>query len=325
MKAIALLALVAAGCSAQESMLLVLEKGGSALAFCSPAGECPAVAPVGEHPHEIVLSPDGRFAYVSDNGTMRIEQAGSGGNTVSIVDLAARRKVGEISLGRFRRPHGLALDAKSGLLAVTTELPDQLVLVDVAARRVVRTVDTQGKTSHMVALGRDGRFAYVSNSGSASVSVVDLRSGAVKVLATGARPEGSMTSRDGRRVYVCNREAAAITIIDTATNEVAGTIATGKGPVRIAETPDGKLVYAAMHDRRVELADPETRKVLRVSAKLEGDPVSLHLSADGKLAFASAEEMDLVYRLSVPDLKIVGSFRMPKGSAPDPVLEKPGR
>ena len=65
--------------------------------------------------------------------------------------------------------------------------------------------------------------------------------------------------------------------------------------------------------------------LVRVSAKLEGDPVSLHLSADGKLAFASAEEMDLVYRLSVPDLKIVGSFRMPKGSAPDPVLEKPGR
>jgi YVTN family beta-propeller protein len=316
-----LLLLGGAGAFAQTPNLLVLAKGASRLLFCSPDGRSLTQASVGAHPHEIVLSPDGRLAYTSDNGTMRIEQPGTGGNTISILSIPDRKKIGEISLGRFRRPHGLALDPASGLLAVTAELPDQLLLVDTRTRRIVRTFDTQGKTAHMVALSADGKFAYVSNSNSSNVSVINLSNGSVKLLATGTRPEGSTRSRDGRHIYVVNREGAAITIIDTATNELSGTIRTGKGPVRIAETPDGKLVYALIHDRTVELADPVTRRVLKVSHFLDGDPVSMNLSADGKRAYVSVEDLDLVYTLSVPELRVISRFQLPKGTGPDPVQE----
>jgi YVTN family beta-propeller protein len=322
---LSLLLLSTAAAFAQAPSLLVLAKGSSELLFCSPSGQRLAQVAVGAHPHEIVFSPDGRFAYTSDNGTMRIEQAGTGGNTVSILSIPDRKKIGEISLGRFRRPHGLALDPASGLLAVTTELPDQLLLVDVNQKRISRTFDTKGKTSHMVALSADGKFAYISNSNSSNVSVVDLSSGAVKLLAMAARPEGSTRSRDGRHIYVVNREGAAITIIDTATNEVSGTIRTGTGPVRIAEAPDGKLVYALIHDRTVEVADPVTRRVLKVSHILDGDPVSLNLSRDGTRAYASVEDRNLVYTLSLPDLRVIYRFQLPEGTGPDPVVEMPGR
>lgn len=323
MRGFALLLLLAAGASAQKPMLLVLEKGASELNFCTPEGENRAAVRVGLHPHEIVLSPDGRYAYTSDNGTMRIEHAGRGGNTISIIDLKERRKVGEVSLGRFRRPHGLALDAKTGRLAVTTELPDQLLLVDLNTRRVVRLYETKGKTSHMVSLSLDGTFAYVSNAGSGNVSVIDLNTGAVKLLRTGVRPEGSVRSRDGRHVYVCNRESETISIIDTATNQVTGFIRTGRGPVRIAETPEGNLVYAAMHDRTIELADPITRRVLKESPGLDGEPVSLNLSADGTQAYTSVEELDCVYTLAVPQMRVLRRFQLPKGTGPDPVLRFP--
>ena len=40
-----------------------------------------------------------------------------------------------------------------------------------------------------------------------------------------------------------------------------------------------------------------------------GPPVSCTLSEDGKLAFASAEETDTVYIISVADRKIVGEIK----------------
>jgi len=306
---------------AQGPTLLILEKGQSALGFYSLAGQSLASVPVGPHPHEMVLSADGRYLYCTDNGTMQIEQPGVGNNTVSIVDVTTRKKAGEINLGNYRRPHGIDLDRATGTLYVTTELPDQLLAIDTATRKIVRTYDTKGKTSHMVTLGRGAKFAYVSNSNSSSVSAIELAAGNVTTIPTGGRPEGTVLSGDGSRLYTANREGNNITIIDTAKNEALGEIKTGKGTNRITLTPDGsRLVYSAMLDQRVEIADPVSRKVLGQVA-LDGEPVSLNLSKDGKLAYASVQDKDTVYVISVADQKIVRQFKTAAGAAPDPVME----
>ena len=302
--------------------LAILHKGDSSLGFYTLEGKMLARVPVGQHPHEMVLSSDGRYLYTTDNGTMRIEQAGTGGNTISIIDLAARKKVGEISLGNFRRPHGIDLDRAHNRLLVSTELPDQLLVIDPATRAVIKTLDTKGRTSHMVVVSRDGGWAYVSNSTSANVSAIDLGTGEVKLIPTGDRPEGSVLGRDGRFVYVCNREGARVTIIDTEKNEAAGHIPAGRGPVRIGITPDGsRLVWAAMHDSTVEIADPVVRKVVaRIPVPAEAPLVSLHVSPDGTLAFTSAQDSDTVFVVSLADRKVVRQFRTTKGFAPDPVM-----
>jgi DNA-binding beta-propeller fold protein YncE len=306
---------------AQDAVLLVLHKGGSSLGFYTPQGKLLTTVPVGKHPHEMVLAPDGRLLYISDNGTMRIEEAGAGGNTVSIVDVVARKKVGEISLGKYHRPHGIDLDAKSGLLAVSTENPDALLIVDPAKRTVVKVYDTKGKTSHMVKFGADRARAFVCNSTSNDVAAIQLSSGAVKNIPVGERPEGSVLSRDGRELYVCCREGHKICIIDTAKQAVAGEITTGRGPVRVGLTPDGKrLVWALYHDEAIEIADPTARKVLN-RLKLTGRLVSLNVSPDGQRAYASAEELDTVCVVSIAGAKLLQSFKTPAGYHPDPVLE----
>lgn len=309
--------------SGAEPQLLVLHKAASSLGFYTSEGRHLTDVPVGKHPHEIVLSADGRYAYISDNGTMQIEEAGKGGNTVSVVDLHTRKKTGEISLGEFHRPHGLDLDHASGILAVSTELPDRLVLIDTKNRRIVKTLDPKGRTAHMVKWGPGAHIAFVSNSSSANVAAIDVSTGVVKLIPTGERPEGSALSPDGKRLYIADREAARITIIDTQKLQGAGEIRTGKGPVRIAITPDGKqLVYALMHDRKVEFADPVSGKVLG-QVPLEGRPVSLTISPDGKLAFASAQDDDTVYVVSVAGHKLVRKFKTASGAGPDPVLALP--
>lgn len=319
-----LLLLLSSAVWAQEPVLIVLHKGANSLGFYTLEGRHLGEVPVGKHPHEMALSADGRYAYVSDNGTMRIEQAGIGGNTVSIVDLASRKRAGAISLGRFRRPHGIALNRKSGLLAVTTELPDQLLLIDPEKRAIVKTFDPKGKTAHMVAWGPEGRWAYVSNSSSANVAAIEAASGRVKLIPTAERPEGSVMSPEGTRLYVANREGQSITVIDTARQEKTGEIRTGKGPVRVAITPDGRrLVYALLHESKVEFADAATGEILGEVA-LGGHPVSLTLSPDGKLAFASVQDRDTVYVISVEERRIAREFKTAAGAGPDPVLQISG-
>ena len=91
-----------------------------------------------------MLSRDGRYAYVSDNGVLWMDYDGPGGNTVSIIDVEARRRVGTIPLGKFHRPHGLSLDPTSSRAFVTAENPDRIVLVDLDARAVVSDFDNGG-------------------------------------------------------------------------------------------------------------------------------------------------------------------------------------
>ncbi len=300
---------------------LVLLKGANALAWYSPDGALQSSVPVGEHPHEMVFSPDRRLLYITDNGIMRIEHAGKGGNTVSIVDVAARRRIGVIPLGENYRPHGIDIDPKTNRLVVTTEGPDGLLLLDATQRRVLRRFDVKGKTSHMVTLGPGAQWAYVSHSGGDTVGAVNLTSGEVKLIRTGARPEGSVLSKDGRELYVCNRDANTISVIDTTAQQVIATISTGKGPVRIALTPDGgTLVYALMYEKKVAFANPKTRRQTDY-ALLTADPVSLTLSRDGQIAFASAEERDTVYVVSLKTKRIVKEIHTAAGAGPDPVVD----
>ena len=102
---------------------------------------------------------------------------------------------------------------------------------------------------------------------------------------------------------------------------MSGKIATAKGPVRIAQAPNGTLVYATMHEPGVEFADPKTLKVAARVA-LPHPVVSLNLSADGLRAYASAEDFQTVYVISVPDRKLLRQFQTAPEMNPDPVIER---
>jgi YVTN family beta-propeller protein len=310
---------------AQQAPYLVLQKGASSLAWYTTDGKMLHTVDVGRHPHELVFSKDGQRLFTTDNGTMRIEHAGTGGNTVSVIDLTARKRVAQISTGEFRRPHGIDVHPITGHIAVSTELPDRLLIIDPAKGAVIRDYDTKGKTSHMVSFGPKGEYAYVSNSSSGNVAAIRLSDGNVKLIQTGTRPEDSVLSADGRELYVCNRESGTLTVIDTSKNEAVAQIQTGKGPVRADLTPDGKtLVVGLMHDRAVGFVDVAARRQV-AAVPISGTPVSLNLSNDGKLAFASSEDTDEIFIVSVPDRKIVRTIKTKAGAHPDPVVEARSR
>ncbi len=300
--------------------LAVVEKKAGQVGFYTPDGARLAGAKVGTHPHEVLLSPDGKLLYVSDNGMLWMTDKGEGGNTISIVDIARRQRVGVIDLGAYRRPHGMDLDPKTGRMVCTIENPHGLLLIDTNSRKVLRKYDVQGTAPHMVVLGPGAEWAYVSNSGTHTIAAVHLATGKVKLIPTGERPQGGTLSRDGKRLYLTNSDGNSISVVDTQKNERVATIQTGKGPGRVCLTPDGKtLVYNLQPGEGVGFADLATMREVKV-LPLPGKPLSLTMTPDGKIAYAGIQDSDKIAVISVPDRKILKIFDTPKGNGPDPVL-----
>ena len=166
----------------------------------------------------------------------------------------------------------------------------------------------------------------MSNSSSGNVGAINVETGETKVISTESGPKGSVLSKDGKELYVTNREAASITVIDTTRQQAIASIQTGKGPVRIALTPDGStLVYALMHEEKSHSLTRSSGN-RRAMCIVPGEPISCTLSHDGKLAFVSAETSDTIYVIDVTSTKkITGEIKLAKGSGPDPVLDIPAR
>ena len=306
--------------SAQEftSNLIVAHKALNSLGFYSADGKHLSTVDVGPNPHEMVFSPDRKLLYITDNGVMRWMDTADGGNTVSIVDVEARKKVEEISTGKFRRPHGIDLDPVTGLLAVTCEKPDRLLLIDPDECGVLRDYPTGGITSHNVTLDSGATWAYVSNITSNNIGAVNLYTGEVIEIPTGEGPQDCAISKDGRELYVaCSNY---VSIIDIETKTEIGKI--GNGAVRIDITPDGRQLVCAVWPAEIEFINPVTRRVIG-EIELPGDPYSISISQDGMFAFTGAETDNEFYVVSIPLRRIVRNLKTIEGARPDPVLDIP--
>src|SRR3972149_3604041 len=87
-------------------------------------------------------------------------------------------------------------------------------------------------------------FAYVTNSGSASVSVINTATKTVlSNISVGLTPEQIAITPSGARAYVANSGSNTVSVIDTVTNTVTTTIPVGSNPVGIAITPSGARAY----------------------------------------------------------------------------------
>jgi YVTN family beta-propeller protein len=322
MRTTALLLLLVSPSLAQ--LLLIGEKAAHSVGFYNAAdGKQIARVPTGKHPHEIALSPDGAYAYVTDNGMLWMTDPGEGGNTITVIDVRRRTRAKTIDLGKYHRPHGIDIDAGARRLAVTVENPDGLLLIDPAAGKVLRAYDVKGQAPHMVRLDPKGEWAYVSNTRNAALAAVNLVSGEVKLIPVGARPQGAVIDRAGKTLYVTNSDGNSISIVDLAARRTTGTIPVGRGPGRIAITPDGRqLVYNLQAGSAVGFADIAGRRQLAV-VPLPGPPLSLHLSRDGAMAYAGVQSLDRICVISVKERRIVRTFDTSKGAGPDAVVELP--
>ncbi|SVE28379.1 uncharacterized protein METZ01_LOCUS481233, partial [marine metagenome] len=147
---------------ALEGTLLVANREGGSISFFDLATEREiARVPIGPAiPHEVAISPDGRWAVAGEYGPN-----GSPGQRLVVIDIVNARVMGRIDLGPASRPHDMVFLPDSRRAVATMQDSDMLALVDALALEVLRTYPTGGREGHMVRLSPDGRRAYVTSRG----------------------------------------------------------------------------------------------------------------------------------------------------------------
>ena len=167
---------------------------------------------VGVAPYDVILSADGKTAYVSNWGGRRaevgertaksagtdtlIDEHGVGASgTVSAVDISAGKEVGQIATGLH--PADLALSPDGRLLYVANANSDTVSVIETDNRRIRETIEVRpdpslpfGSASNALALSADGKRLFVANGGNNAIAVVDLASDGSRSALRGFIPAG---------------------------------------------------------------------------------------------------------------------------------------
>ena len=302
------------GAQTPSAALLVLEKSDEKLAIVDPA-TLKVVGRVasGSAPHEVVVSDDGKLAYISNYADRQGEK-----KTISVVDLVAQKAMAPIDLGALRAPHGLAF--AGGEVYFTAEANKVIGRYDPAAKQVDWVLGTGQDATHMIAVSKDGKRIFTSNIGSDSICEIEPGGGrngwSVTVIPVGKGPEGFDLSPDGKEVWAANSGDGSVSIIEVASKKVTATldVMTNRSN-RLKFTPDGRLVLISDDGGAgLVVVDAATRKV-SARLKVGKGPEGILVQPDGARAYVALSGENAVAIIDLKTLEVTG--KIATGNGPD--------
>lgn len=299
--------------SLSKPVLVTLNKAEASLTIIDPKDmKVLGKVAVGDSPHEVVISADGKTAIVANYG------AQTPGSSLSIVDLETKKETKRVDLSPLMRPHGLI--EIGGKFYFTAETNRLIGRYDLATNRVDWLMGTGQNASHMIVGTPDQKRFYTTNIASDSVTAFEFQSippapSRITHIPVGKQPEAIDISPDGREVWVGLNAEGAIDVVDTAANKVTEKIKLGERPYRVKFSPDGKTVIATIpNTKELIFINPATKQEIR-RIKLESVPLGLVFSKDSKIAFVTAVQSDFVLKIDLAKGEIVGKTE--SGQAPD--------
>jgi YVTN family beta-propeller protein len=312
--AVVVCAPTAASQSGPAGTLIVTNKTPATATIVDVAsGRLLATLSTGMGPHEVVVSPDGRLAVVTDYGAQQP------GRTLTVIDVPGLRVARTIDLGEYTRPHGVVFLPGDSLVAVTSETSRNVVIVNVAAGAVRRAIPTMNPGSHMVGVTSNGFMAYTGNIGSHTVSEIDLRTGKVlRQVAVPNQPEAINVTPDGAEVWVGSNATGRVSVVDTRSGTVT-TAAEGFGwPYRVLFTPDAKTVLLPDYrNEELRFVDRASRREIGRMAFAGAGPQGIAMSPDARFVFQSLSTRGRVAIVDPTTRQVVREI--PVGDTPDGV------
>lgn len=296
-----------------KPVLAVLNKAEGTLTMIDPVEmKITGKAPTGDSPHEVVLSSDGKTAYVANYGSQ------TPGSSLSIIDTSSAKELKRVDLKPLYRPHGLQL--LDGKLYFTSEVNRLIARYDPVADKVDWMMGSGQNATHMITASPDQRRFYTSNIGSDTVSAFEFQNvppanSRVTHIAVGKQPEAIDLSPDGKEVWAGLNVDGMIDIVDTTALRSKEKINIGGRPYRVKFAPDGRTVACSMiAAKEILLLDAVSRKETK-RIKLSSTPLGIAFSADGKFIFVSAVEPDVVLKIRLDSGEVTG--RVESGRSPD--------
>lgn len=191
--------------------------------------------PVDGWAHNVVVSPDDRFMYLSayDRGELTAEAAAANGQPTSlnkkiyVVETASHSVVATIPTENAPRPIAISPDGRR--LYANTDNLDGFVVLDLEARKLIHTATYSDLSeeeraipsrSHGIGVTPDQTEVWSTDVNRGIVHVFDItREPPVQIgrVKTGSSPLWVTFTPDGKTVYVSNGGDGTVSVIDVAT------------------------------------------------------------------------------------------------------------
>ena len=247
-------------------------------------------APFIQKPNFPVHTPD-------PNGPYRFSATVTDNKGIAAVELHYRINGGAVQVARM---------SPAGDDVFTAEIGGQRVGTIIDYRLIAR--DSDGNETPMPALELPLlRFEVLALSGSPvafvalrqanALAAIDMGPGTeVARIPTGITPLSVLMTPDERYVFVANTGTEngtsdnRVTVIETATHRVAATIGVGDGPLDLALSADGQLLYVTnSNEKTVSIIEVEnlTARPRRVRVPAERGPYGVAISPDGKRLYVT--------------------------------------
>lgn len=338
----------AAACNAQGTprrSLLALSKTDHTLAIVDPATlKIVARLPVGQDPHEVIASTDGRTAYVSIYGGGTLHE-------LDILDLINQKPLPAVDTRPLFGPHGLVFE--NGKAWFTAEGSKAVGRYDPATGKLDWSMGTGQDRTHMLYVTADGKSIYTTNVSSGTVSILidtliqpgpppgaqgppggQRPPGAQNPpggQGPGPRPhedwkqyvipvdrgsEGFDVSPDGKELWTAAGETGTIAIIDLQTRQLSEKLQAGVGGAnRLKFTPDGNQVFiTSLSSGGLTIYDARSRKRIK-QLQIGHGAAGILMDPDGGRAFIACSADNYIAILDLKTLEITGHLDV--GGVPD--------
>ena len=246
-----------------------------------------------------------------------------GGTPVALVtaDLESRVVALELSTGRILRrirtladPRSIETVATTAVVAHTAQ--GALTLID-AATLEVRAVLYGLEEPRYAAAARDGRHAFVTDSASESIAVIDvLRGRVVRRLAVGGPARHLSVDAAGKALWTAlGNKAGRIGVVDIRDPKRPSLLGRIKAPFLahdVGFAPRGGRVWVTSGDRHeLALFDPRTARAV---VKLRAGAPPQHVTFAGRLAFVTSGDDGTLRTHDLTTGRALRTARVPVGS-----------
>ncbi len=314
-------------CNAQSTpkrSLLALSKANHTLAIVDPVTlKVIARIPIGEDPHEVVASSDGRTAYVCIYG-------GGSLHELNVIDLVAQKPLLNIDTRPLFGPHDITF--VNGKAWFTAEGSKSVGRYDPATGKLDWSMGTGQDRTHMIYVTADGKKIYTTNISSGTVSILaDTQIQSGRMAPPNAKPredwiqtvvpaargsEGFDVSADGSELWTASSEDGTISIIDLGAKKLAAKIdAKVVGANRLKFTPDGKQVFiSSLQTGELTVYDAKSHTEIK-RLKIGHGAAGILMDPAGSRAFVACSADNYVAVIDLKTLEVTSHLDV--GGVPD--------
>ena len=261
---------------------------------------------------------------------VRILQTNGGGDTVSVIDPATDRVVGEIK--GIEEGHGVVAAPDGSHIFISIEGDKTVAVVDGKTLKEIKRIPLTGPPQNLAIAGSAGKVYVAIHGEPGGLDVIDVKTlmKTKHIALDGMRIHNPFTTPDGKFVMAESDDPKTMTdaILDTKNDEVNWKISFDKTPrtAGFSTNPDGstKLIFQTLSLMSgFVVVDFATHKEIRrietpwAGGKVIGMPGpdggphgvpshGLAVAPDNKSVWVDSRMDNCVYAYSLPDLKFLG-------------------